>query len=177
MTQINKKSDTQAILDAIRNIVRALRVSSRMNEKECGLSSAQIFVLHQLQNHQGISMNELAELTYTHQSSVSVVVSKLCDQGLVSRQSSKADSRRVEIFLTSRGEKLLAKIPTSIQQRLIQVISEMPPKDVQQLADLLQSLVKKAGFSDEIAPLLFEDDNKMISKKMGRNRNETSNSY
>jgi hypothetical protein len=40
-------TDTRAILDAIRQIVRLLRLSARDAERSAGLSSAQLFVLHQ----------------------------------------------------------------------------------------------------------------------------------
>ena len=70
------------VLDAIRRIVQALRESSRAAEKGVGLSSAQLFVLQTLQETPGLSLNELAERTRTHQSSVSVVVTKLARQRL-----------------------------------------------------------------------------------------------
>lgn len=42
------RADTIEVLDAIRTIVRALRVSTRAYEKTCGLNGAQIFILHQI---------------------------------------------------------------------------------------------------------------------------------
>src|SRR5215217_2732988 len=65
--------DVRAVLDAIRRIVRVLRVSSRAAEKQVGLSGAQLFVLHKLEDAPALSLNELADRTRTHQSSVSVV--------------------------------------------------------------------------------------------------------
>ncbi len=64
------------MLDAIRRIVQALRESSRAAEKRVGLSGAQLFVLQTLGESPGLSLNELAERTRTHQSSVSVVVTQ-----------------------------------------------------------------------------------------------------
>src|SRR4051794_8130303 len=69
--------DVRAIMDAIRRIVRVLRVSSRAAEKQVGLSGAQLFVLHKLADTPALSLNELADRTRTHQSSVSVVVQRL----------------------------------------------------------------------------------------------------
>jgi len=53
------------VLDAVRRIVQVLRVSSRAAEKLVGLSAAQLFVLHRLEETQAISLNELAERTLT----------------------------------------------------------------------------------------------------------------
>ena len=52
--------ETQEILDSIRRIVRALRISSRFSEKVLGLSSAQLYILQKLGEFDGCSINELA---------------------------------------------------------------------------------------------------------------------
>ena len=95
--------DTQAVLDAIRRIVHALRESSRWAERQVGLSGAQLFVLHTLAGIAAASVNELAARTHTHQSSVSIVVTRLVDQGLVRRTRSGSDRRRVGLSRSPRG--------------------------------------------------------------------------
>ena len=71
----------RAVMDALRRIVRALRISARAVEARLGINSAQVFVLHQLKKQDASSIDELAERTLTHQSSVSAVVGRLA--GLV----------------------------------------------------------------------------------------------
>src|SRR5260221_12214021 len=88
---------TRLVLDAIRRIVQALRESSRAAEKRAGLSGAQLFVLQTLGESPGLSLNELAERTRTHQSSVSAVVAKRARQRLVERGTASDDGRRAEI--------------------------------------------------------------------------------
>src|SRR5436190_20552831 len=83
--------DEQAIersMNAVRSIVRALRINTRAIESQMGISLAQLFVLQQLADRPANSLNELAERTATHQSSVSVVVRRLVDSGYVSRTTS-----------------------------------------------------------------------------------------
>ena len=82
---------TRAVLDSIRRIVRALRESSRKTERSVGLGAAQLFVLQRLAGAPPLSINELADRTLTHQSSVSVVVSRLVRAGLVARTRAAAD--------------------------------------------------------------------------------------
>ena len=82
-------------LDALRRIVKELRVSSRSVERTHGVSSAQLFVLQKLnESTVPLSINELADRTQTHQSSVSVVVSRLAEDGWVLRQPSPKDGRQ-----------------------------------------------------------------------------------
>src|SRR4051812_38419807 len=90
------------ILNALRRIVRELRLSTQLAEKGSGVSGAQLFVLHQLRESPAPSLAALAQRTRTDQSSVSVVVGRLVERGLVSRRRSEADGRRFEIGLTAR---------------------------------------------------------------------------
>src|ERR1043166_2172329 len=99
---------TARAMNAVRSIVRALRINTRAIELKMGISLAQLFVLQQLAERPAESLNDLAERTATHQSSVSVVVRRLVDRGLVTRTSSAADKRRIEIDLTPAGRGLLA---------------------------------------------------------------------
>src|SRR5215471_2765435 len=102
-------------MNAVRSIVRALRINTRAIELKMGISLAQLFVLQQLAERAADSLNDLAERTATHQSSVSVVVRRLVERGLVSRTASANDRRRIEIDVTPSGRSLLADAPPTIQ--------------------------------------------------------------
>ena len=145
------------ILDAIRTIVQNLRISSRKCESESGLSSAQLFVLQKLKNRKALSLSELAEQTLTHQSSVSVVVARLCEKKLISRNPSKADARRLDLTLTELGRSTLRSAPRTAQEDISLALNAMSERKRGQLAELLQELSEKAGFSTAVPPLFFED--------------------
>src|SRR5436309_16115929 len=112
-------SPYERALNAVRGIVHALNVNSRAIEVEMGISLAQLFVLQQLSDRPANSLNELAERTATHQSSVSVVVRRLVENGFVSRTTSALDRRRLEIEVTPKGRQLLADAPTTVQTQLV----------------------------------------------------------
>lgn len=150
-------SETQEILDAIRRIVRMLRISSRITEKEMGLSSAQLYVLQKLNETSGMSLNDLAKRTMTHQSSVSVVVAKLADRGLVVSKKSEEDARRVEISIASAGKRLIKRSRKSFQDKLISAIESLPKTRRSALARDLAKIASEAGTTSGPAPLFFED--------------------
>src|ERR1700755_2903874 len=121
-------SDRQTVeraMNAVRSIVRAQRINTRAIELKMGISLAQLFVLQQLAERPADSLNELAERTATHQSSVSVVVRRLVERGYVSRTASPSDQRRIEIDVTSAGRALLADAPVTVQQQLIRGLNTM----------------------------------------------------
>src|SRR3954463_9006376 len=100
-------SDMTRSMDALRSVVRALRLNTRAIELKIGISLAQLFVLQQVAERPAESLNDLADRTATHQSSVSVVVRRLVDRGFVTRRSSAVDKRRVQIAATPAGLSLL----------------------------------------------------------------------
>jgi MarR family transcriptional regulator, lower aerobic nicotinate degradation pathway regulator len=147
---------TRAVLDAIRRIVRALRESSRGAERSVGLGAAQLFVLQRLSGAPALSLNELAHRTLTHQSSVSVVVSKLVRSGLVARTRAATDGRRVEIGLTQAGRTLLARAPAAAQDRLIGALGLLGGAARRDLARRLGHLVEAMALPDQPPPMFFE---------------------
>lgn len=146
------------ILDAIRRIHRAIRESSRAAEAEVGLSGAQLLVLQFLRAGGAFSINELAEKTQTHQSSVSAVVGRLVDSGLVKRSPSRQDARRTEVTLTADGKQRLEKKNALLaQERLFSAIAQLPIAKQRALSELLTEVVDLAGFTDQPASLFYED--------------------
>ncbi len=153
----DRPQDTRFILDAIRRIVQALRESSRSAERHVGLSGAQVFVLHTLADGAPLSLNELAAGTHTHQSSVSTVVTHLVEQGLVRRDRSRDDARRLELSLTPKGRRLVERAPDAAQHRLIAAIDRLPAARRRTLASTLTALADAVADVDRIPPMFFEE--------------------
>jgi len=151
-------ADVRIVMDALRRIVRALRLSARASEARLGISSAQLFVLHQLAHGDASSIDELAARTLTHQSSVSVVVSRLAERGLVVRRTSPHDARRTAIALTAAGRALLRKAPEVGQARLITGLERLQPSQRRVLASQLTALVRALEVGHGEPTMFFEEE-------------------
>jgi DNA-binding MarR family transcriptional regulator len=151
-------SDSQRILDSIRRLVRMLRVADRQAQAELGVSGAQLFVLTELGRTPSLSLNELASRTLTDQSSVSVVVTRLVEAGLVTRDRDARDARRLVLNLTRSGGALLQKAPPVAQERLLAVLDRLGDDERKRFADTFEQIVENAGGDDGPAPMLFEED-------------------
>jgi DNA-binding MarR family transcriptional regulator len=151
-------SDSQRILDSIRRLVRILRVSDRQAQSELGVSGAQLFVLTELGKTPSMSLNDLASRTLTDQSSVSVVVTRLVDAGLVTRDRDDRDARRLVLNLTRAGRALLQNAPPVAQERLLAVFDRLPEAERKRFADTFEEIVDNVGGDDGPAPMLFEED-------------------
>lgn len=162
-----KQQDIGRALEGLRAIVRALRVNSHALERRIGISGAQLFVLQQLQEGPADSMNELAERTLTHQSSVSVVVSRLVERGLVTRTAAATDARRTEIALSARGRAMLRRAPATVQSQLVSGLRALPSARLSALAAGIEGWIRAAGIAEGKPPLFFEDAS---PAKAGRKR-------
>jgi DNA-binding MarR family transcriptional regulator len=161
-------------LDSIRRITRVLRRSSRLSERKVGLGSAQLFVLQQLAEAPAASVNDLAERTYTHQSSASVVVRRLVEQGLVVRRPSLDDRRRRELKLTAAGKRLAARAPVPAQVRLVEGLLTLSGAQLRTLELLLSRVVKGMGAEAEQPVMLFTEETSDQSPPKSRGRRQRS---
>jgi DNA-binding MarR family transcriptional regulator len=152
-----KKDDPQRVLDAFRNLVKALRLADRAGLERHGLGSAQVFVLHQLNRESPLSINELAERTATDQSTVSVVVNKLVEKGFVTRERSNDDARRVALALTAKGRLTVRKLPSPIQHGLIESVRQLPASRARALAEMLEQVVGALGVAEKRPPMFFDE--------------------
>lgn len=150
-------NDVRAALDAFRRIVQALRTSSRETERRVGLSAAQLYALQQLSGMAGASINDLAARTFTHQSSVSVVVQRLVGRRLVAKATSDDDRRRVRLTITDAGRALLRRSPEPVQERLIAGIASLSAADRRALAEALAAIADTLSAERGAPPMLFED--------------------
>ena len=161
-------TDSARILDAIRRLVRHLRLADRAAQTDLGISGAQLFVLAELGKTGSLSLNDLAARTRTDQSSVSVVVSRLVEAGLVTRERDTRDARRLVLNLTKNGRALLQRSPLAAQETILGVIERFTPQERKRFADSFTTLVDALGAEPGPAPMLFEDDERPRSGRRGK---------
>jgi DNA-binding MarR family transcriptional regulator len=133
--------DMGIIVDALRSIVRELRLATREAEHRVGVHGAQLHALRQLIDNPATSLTELAERTHTDISSVSVVVSRLVEQGLVARKAADDDRRRLSLGLTPRGRAVLRRAPETGTSRLLRAAAHLSDRELHGLATGLSKLV------------------------------------
>jgi DNA-binding MarR family transcriptional regulator len=150
-------ADAIRAMEALRRMVRALSSSAREASSGGGLTGAQLFVLRQVDARKGLSISQLASSTLSRQSTVSEVVSRLVERGLVARETSAADARQAELSLTARGRRAIAKFGATAQERLAAGLASMPTARRRTLADALESWLSSAGLADVPAGMFFDD--------------------
>jgi DNA-binding MarR family transcriptional regulator len=102
-----------AQLASFRHVLRGFLRFSEASAAQEGLTSQHyqaMLILRGWPDDQPVSINDLAQqLLIKHNSAVGLV-DRLANEGLVSREASTADRRKVELRLSSRGQQVLAKL-------------------------------------------------------------------
>ena len=145
-------------MDGLRRVVHALRAGTSASERAVGLSGAQLFVLRQLRVASEQSLGDLARRTRTTASSVSEVVARLVNRGLVARGSSALDRRRAVLTLTPAGVRLLETAPKTVQDRLVTGFGRLDAVSQQMLARTLESWLDASGLAESPPTFFFEPD-------------------
>ena len=158
-------TDSARILDAIRRLVRYLRIADRAAQSELGVSGAQLFVLTELGKTPSLSLNDLAARTRTDQSSVSVVVSRLVDAGLITRDRDARDARRLVLNLTRNGRAILQRSPAVAQEQILAVIDRLSPSERKRFAGTFTALLDALGAEAGPAPMLFEEEERPSARR------------
>jgi len=129
-------------------MARELRMSGRSTEHRLGLHPAQLHALQQLTDRPAASLAELAERTHTDPSSVSVVVQRLVERGLVTRTPASDDRRRTELATTAAGRALVRRAPEEVERRLERALGRLGERDAASLVRSLRSLIRMLQTED-----------------------------
>ena len=144
----------QTILKDLRIIFRSSQAHAKWVEKECGLSSAQLWMMWELFTSPGLKVSELATILSIHPSTCSNMLDKLQKKDLVRRdRNNPTDQRVVELTLTEAGIQLLATAPRPAQGVLADVLLRLPDETLAKLetglkdfVNILKSSNKEDGF-------------------------------
>lgn len=144
-------------VDALRRILRELRVAAGATQKRAGISAAQLYVLQALADGLEASFSDIAARTLTDRTSVAAVVERLVDVQLVSRQTASSDRRRAAITITRTGRALLKRAPLAPTTRLLAGLDALHDRELLPLAEGLVALARAMGLGGGPATMLFED--------------------
>lgn len=112
------------ILDVVPLVMRAIRAEMR-SHRSPDLSVPQFRTLLYLQRHPGASLSALSDHLGLTPPSVSKLVNGLVGRGLVARQTSLVDRRRVMLLVTPSGAAILRAASQATQVRLAEALARL----------------------------------------------------
>ncbi|BCO08722.1 hypothetical protein GF1_10980 [Desulfolithobacter dissulfuricans] len=144
----------QNITKQLRVVFRAVQAHSKTVERQCGLSSAKLWMMWELFASPGLKVSELAKALTIHPSTCSNMLDQLEDKGFVRRDRSKIDQRAVHLYLTEEGAKVLAKAPRPAQGTLSDALEHLSDDNLIHLEEGLNKLIDAMKVKDEKAGLV-----------------------
>jgi DNA-binding MarR family transcriptional regulator len=155
---LSLQDDMLLIVQGLRRITRAIELYSRDVERSFGLTGPQLWALKELEQKGPLTPNRLAIALAVDQSSVSGLLRRLEEKGLISRTRDSEDLRSVSIQLTPAGRALSARAPQAAQGRLLHGLNAMSAGKVRDLRRSISTLVKAMEATSIEARFFFSDD-------------------
>jgi len=143
------------VLIALRRVIRATDLHSRHLARTVGLTAPQLLLLKTIRTQGEVSIGELAREMCLSQATVTTILDRLERRGLVYRERSTEDKRRVHAHLTDAAHDILREAPTALQEHFIQRFRDLQPWEQTMIISSLQRVAQMmdAGHIDA-SPLL-----------------------
>jgi DNA-binding MarR family transcriptional regulator len=107
-----------------------------------GLTVTQLRVLTHLNEREGLSNAELADLLYVTRPSVSALLERLERGGFIRREVAQNDRRGISIWLEERGRETVKNLRAETQDYAASLMEDLSPAEIDQLAASLNRLVE-----------------------------------
>ena len=94
----------------LNDVARMLRTYADQRAGQFGITRAQWVVLARLDRFEGLKQSELAEMLDLQPITVTRLLDRLCDNGLIERRADPGDRRAKRLFLTPAARPLLERL-------------------------------------------------------------------
>jgi DNA-binding MarR family transcriptional regulator len=145
MTSYDQRPEVERVLDDYRRLVQML-AGARPAEMllESSVTMAQMKVLMLLSALNEARMSELASALHLSLSTVSGLVDRLVESGLVARRTDANDRRQVMVSLTDEGIGFLDRFQELGVSHLRELIERLSPTDIAAVSRALELLITAA---------------------------------
>jgi MarR family transcriptional regulator, transcriptional regulator for hemolysin len=113
---MSKRGQNREILFVISDVGRLLRTYADQKARHVGMTRAQWAVLLRLERHEGLKQSDLAEILDIQPITLTRLVDRLCDSGLIERRADPNDRRAKRLHLTEAARPLLDHIETQVEE-------------------------------------------------------------
>lgn len=149
MTKRGKNQQSLEVLKKFRIIFGSVRQHFREIEQTCGVTGSQLWILQEVAQNPDIGVSILAERLSIHQSTCSQLVEKLVSRGLINKERSKEDQRRVGLCLTAEAAKILKNAPGPAEGILPEALQALPESALLALDKSLLDVIGQLRVHDD----------------------------
>jgi DNA-binding MarR family transcriptional regulator len=139
----SQQAAKEPFLPLMRELARAYQAFCSYDEeniRHLGLTGPQFDVLATLGNTSGMMMGQLAEKTLVTKGTLTGIVDRLEQKGLVRREVPPNNRRCFQIVLTPEGEKVFEEVFPAHINRLKERFSQLSEAEIQQIISALKRI-------------------------------------
>jgi DNA-binding MarR family transcriptional regulator len=153
------------IVIALRRISQAIDVWSRQLWQDYGLTSPQLGVLREILAGKNVSPGALAAALHLSQPTVTGILGRLEQRGLVRRERSTTDRRSILVVASDEGRQLAERAPALLRDRFRQELAALETSQQREILNMLErvaAMLQAPEMSD--SPFLFNDSSTDAAK-------------
>jgi len=153
-------SDLQdQVLVSLRRIIRATDLHSRKLGKRTGLTTPQLVIIHAIGKLKDPTVSEVAKAVSLSLATVTTILNRLESNGLINRERSRLDRRRVMVTLTEQGESMRASAPKPLQDSFVDRFSKLEVWEQHQIVAALERVATMMDAEElDAAPILLSGE-------------------
>ena len=157
----------EEVLITLRRLIRATDLHSKQLVKTAGLTAPQLLLLQAIREQGQVTIGALAKEISLSQATVTTILDRLEKRGLVYRERSSEDKRKVHAYLTDKGADIIRDAPTPLQEHFVKQFRDLREWEQSMIISSLQrvALMMDAEHIDA-SPVLDVGD---LDRKDGRN--------
>jgi MarR family transcriptional regulator for hemolysin len=121
----------------LNDVARMLRTYADQKAAQFGITRAQWVVLARVDRSEGLKQSELAEVLDLQPISLTRLLDKLCESGLIERRADPIDRRAKRLFLTASAGPLLEKLGDLGEELMGTALSGVDRESVQHMIEKL----------------------------------------
>lgn len=130
------------LLILLRKMIQAVDLYSKDLNKRCGLTGPQLVILKEVTTHKLISVSELAKTISLSQGTVTDIINRLENKGLIIKARCQTDKRRVLISTSEKCIDILRYAPPPLEGKFTEAFTGLDEWEQQMILSSMNRLVK-----------------------------------
>ena len=148
MKNQRRHEQTKGIVFSIRKLMQAGELYTKELSKKYQISTPQLYCLLSLYENGPLPPSQIAKHIMVKSSTVTGIVDRLEQKGLVLRVRNSPDRRVITIELTDGGRKLAEHAPPPIQRKIVDGLERLSEAEMTQILEGLRMLTDMVDVQD-----------------------------
>jgi len=132
---------SDSVMIALRKIIQAIDMNSKKLVKRVGLTGPQLVILQEISSLGEVTAGEIAQAVSLSQATVTGILERMEKRGLITRQRSDKDKRRIMVSITENGKQVLKDAPPLMQEAFVDSFTNLQEWEQNMILSSLQRLV------------------------------------